>query len=98
MKSDPPDIPKTTDTLTLRRKLLFSVIAVTGGLLLIECGARLWLRVAAPRPPEARQVESNWFGLLKNDLATPLGGPDLYVPDPHLFWTLRPKIEFTATN
>jgi lysophospholipase L1-like esterase len=98
MRKSASNVPNTIDKLPLGKKLLFSLIPLTVGLLLIEGGARVWLHLSPPPPPHVGRIESNWFGLLKSDLATANAGPDLYVPDAHLFWTLRPDIDVTVTN
>jgi len=72
-------------TLPLSKKLVFSGVAVVGVLLLLELLARL-IVTTVPNPAweaHRRGITTRGFAALERIL----------VPDPHLFWKLRPGLE-----
>jgi len=85
------------------RKVLYTAIAVTLVLGLVEAAARVILRLRPPPTLEATRIEfgrvgTSWFDLLAPDVGEPSVGATLYLPDSTLFWRLRPEFEGDLTN
>jgi lysophospholipase L1-like esterase len=75
-------------TLPRWKKVLFSTIVVIGAVALLEGGARLFVHVAP--------VNSRWE--FHRQLIDSVGFPalkEILVPDPVLFWALRPSLDHT---
>lgn len=89
--------------LSRRRKIGYAAVAVPLALVLAEAGARLVLALRPPAPLVAARVAggavgTEWFDLLVPDVGDPAAGARLYLPDPDLFWTLRPGFRADLEN
>jgi lysophospholipase L1-like esterase len=87
---------------SLRRQVSFGILLIAAGLLLIEGAARVWLALSslslAAIDPREGSIETAWFEILEQDLETDGPAPSLYVPDPELFWRLRPDTSLEVVN
>ncbi len=87
---------------SLRKQVSFAILLFAAGLLLIEAAARVWLALSS-RPLAAidlrsGSIETAWFDILEQDLKTDGQVPSLYLPDPELFWRLRPDTALEVEN
>jgi len=86
--------------LSFRKKFLFSMVAVVGGLLLIEIVARFFLTTDRNEvnQPGSGSHQTRWFDILRSDLNVSEPEKDLYVPHPTLIWTLKPNTTLEIEN
>jgi|SRR6185369_12702541 len=87
-----------TDNLSLWKKIVFSFIACSLGLSLVEGSAWLWLKFNGTGVVVNNKKETGWIGFLNNDIGESDASSRLYLYDEALFWRLRPDTGISVEN
>ena len=93
------EVTKTPDKLSLRKKIVFSVMACCLALSLVEGSTLLWLKIVERGVVvDNKAKDTDWIGLLNSDIGVSDVSSKLYLYDDLLFWRLRPDIGISVEN